>query len=124
MIKGIGTDIVRVERIKHILDRQPRFSQRVLHVSELQEFEALTDQKASWLAKRFAAKEATLKALGTGLRNGICFEDIMVFHSDKGQPHIRLQAKALEFFTQLGAQSIHVSISDESKYAIAFVVID
>ncbi|MEH6455762.1 MAG: holo-ACP synthase [Cocleimonas sp.] len=121
---GIGTDIVKVSRIQKSLKKfGENFSERILHKNELQVFK---QRKTSthYLAKRFAAKEALAKALGTGIAKGISFEEIEVINNDDGKPELILHGKALEIADQLGVESIFISLSDEKKYAIAYVIVE
>ena len=116
MIYGIGTDLVEVARIQDSLDRfGDNFAMRVLSEREMQEFQ-LSNTKARFLAKRFAAKEAFAKALGTGIRKPATFENIGVGHDDLGKPVFDL---ALELQACLEAKNIqfaHLSISDEKAF--------
>lgn len=123
MIKGIGTDIVAIERIEKTLNRQPLFAKRILTDNEYNDFGQAHSQ-AAFLAKRFAAKEAVLKALGTGLAKGMTWQDIEVRHDDLGKPWIHLEGEAQQRAHAIGVQQVHVSISDERQHAIAFVVME
>lgn len=124
MIFGIGTDIVNIERIQQGLSRYgERFARRILADAEMREF-AVSGRQANFLAKRFAAKEAVSKALGTGFRDGLALRHISVGHDDKGRPEIVCEGRALELMSELGITQCHVSLSDEIKYAIAFVTLE
>ena len=121
---GIGTDIVKVPRIKRLMKKRgDSFAQRILHKNE---FEIYKDHHAgaNYLAKRFAAKEALSKALGTGIAKGINFEDIEVINNDDGKPNLILHGAALAIANQLGVKKSFISLSDEKKYAIAYVIIE
>jgi len=121
MIDGIGTDIVRIARIQAALGRRgDALAQRLLAPMELPVFSRHTDP-ARFLAKRFAIKEAVLKALGTGLRGGIRWHDISVGHDDLGKPLLVLSGEAGR---RLGLRRCHLSVSDEQDYALAFVIIE
>jgi len=124
MIKGIGIDIVSVCRLEKILDDYGmRFARKVLAQNELEEY--LTNQyPARFLAKRFAAKEAMVKAMGTGFRNGIHLNHISVTHGSAGQPEIQCVKRAYEYLSSTGASSIFLSLSDEENYACAVVVLE
>lgn len=121
---GIGTDIVKVSRINRLLKKHgDSFAKRILHANELEIF---NQHKVSvyYLAKRFAAKEALSKALGTGIAKGIRFEEIEVINNADGKPYLVLHGTALEISNQLGVENLFISLSDEKKYAIAYVILE
>ncbi|MGF1547408.1 MAG: holo-ACP synthase [Thiotrichales bacterium] len=121
---GIGTDIVSVARIERIFRRHPqRFAERVLAPEELEAMLGTNDAVA-FLAKRFAVKEATAKALGTGFRDGLRYSDITVQHTPLGQPRLRCFGRAANLLTLHGVTATHLSISDERDFAVAFVVLE
>jgi holo-[acyl-carrier protein] synthase len=124
MIFGIGTDIVEVARIEASIQQfGDEFARRILAESEWPSYQQ-SGIKPRFLAKRFAAKEAFSKALGTGLRAPATFQNIAVSHDDLGKPILQL-APALA--TLLQSKSIlhtHISISDEKNLAAAFVVLE
>lgn len=121
---GIGTDIVKVSRIKRLLEKHgERFVQRILHQNELEIFHQRKTSK-SYLAKRFAAKEALAKALGTGIAKGISFEEIEVINNEEGKPELILHGTASEIAKQIGVEKLFISLSDEKKYAIAYVILE
>ena len=123
MIHGIGTDIVSVKRIQEGLDKYgERFASRILAESEMAEFKQAPNP-ASYLAKRFAAKEAAVKALGTGFSDGISMRHICVSHNDAGKPLLKMTGRALTLFEKNNIGENHISISDEREYAIAFVTL-
>ena len=122
MIIGIGTDIVQIERIKHAFERQgERFAQRILCASELYLFHE-KGQSIPYLAKRFAAKEAASKALGTGI-GAVSWQDMEISNDSKGAPVLKLMGAAKENMAALGASQVSISLSDEQDYAVAFVVL-
>ncbi|ROS04712.1 holo-[acyl-carrier protein] synthase [Sinobacterium caligoides] len=122
MIISIGTDIASSQRIADILARRGEaFAKRILTRAEYDEFQKRSDQ-AAFLTRRFAAKEAVAKALGTGIGRGLSFQHIAVQHDDFGAPLLLLTGFAEERFTAIGGCSHHISISDERDYAVAFVV--
>lgn len=122
-ILGIGTDIVEIERIERLLERHAeRFLERLLHPHELTKFNA-SRQKAAWLAKRFATKEAVAKALGTGIGKEASFFEIETSHSDLGKPQLHLHGTALARAERLGVIDIQISLADEREYAVAFVIL-
>ena len=123
MIVGIGTDIVKISRIRESLDRLgERFAERILAASELERFRATT-RPERYLAKRFSAKEAAAKALGCGIGEGANWSDIVVENNSAGAPRLRFDGNAARTAAALGVTAIHVSISDEHDYAVAFVVL-
>jgi len=123
MIFGIGTDIVRVSRIQKSLDRYgERFARRILAGQELDDFQR-TLHPARFLARRFAAKEALVKAYGTGFTQGMTFQDIAVSHDAAGKPLLLLSGRALELQREMGIGEQFISISDEQEYAVAFVTL-
>ena len=124
MIFGIGTDIVEVARIEASLTQfGDAFAKRVLAGAELPNYHA-SKIKARFLAKRFAAKEAFSKALGTGLRAPATFQNIAVSHDDLGKPILVLAPELQAFLTKKNIQNMHISISDEKNLAAAFVVLE
>lgn len=124
MIYGIGTDLVEVARIQDSLDRfGDHFALRVLSEREMQEFH-LSNTKARFLAKRFAAKEAFAKALGTGIRKPATFENIGIGHDDLGKPVFDLAPELQACLEIKSIQFAYLSISDEKAFATAFVVLE
>ncbi|MFM2318849.1 MAG: hypothetical protein RLZZ215_1470 [Pseudomonadota bacterium] len=122
-IIGIGTDIVEIQRIERLLERQAeRFLERILHPQELTPFKA-SHQPAAWLAKRFATKEAVAKALGTGIGKDASFAEIETRHNALGQPYVHLHGSALALAERLGVKEIQTSLADEREYAVAFVIL-
>ncbi|WP_304639333.1 holo-ACP synthase [Pseudomonas sp.] len=122
MIRGIGTDLVLVSRIEAVLGRQgERFARRILTPSELQRFRD-HGQPARYLAKRYAAKEAILKALGTGLAKGMSWQHMQIDNDAYGAPQVSLSGVALERLLQGGGGRMLLSLSDEREQALAFVV--
>ena len=121
MIIGIGTDIVQLDRIRSALGRRgDALARRLLADSEWQHYQRRTDQ-VRFLAKRFAAKEAALKALGTGLRQGIRWHEVSVINDELGKPALIFSGVAGKI---VAASRCHLSISDEQDYALAFVIIE
>ncbi|MCW9025581.1 MAG: holo-ACP synthase [Gammaproteobacteria bacterium] len=123
MIYGIGTDIVSVERMRHNLERfGDRFAERILTDKEQEDFGRVVNH-AHFLAKRFAAKEAAAKAMGTGFINGLSLREIGVGHDKLGKPILEFTGKAEEFVDSNNIISSHVSLADETDYAVAFVTL-
>jgi len=123
MIYGIGTDIVQVARMAADLERYgERFARRILTPRELEEFRGCA-RPPHFLAKRFAAKEAAAKALGTGFRNGLTLRQIGVAHDHYGRPLLEYEGAAEVLRCNLGIRHSHLSLADEEDYAIAFVTL-
>ncbi|NYT74154.1 holo-ACP synthase [Halomonas sp. QX-2] len=124
MIVGIGSDIARVERFTRAMKRHgPRFAERILGPDE-QAIWLHKAQPAAFLAKRFAAKEAFVKALGLGLRQGLQWGDIQVLNDALGKPYFLLNGEAERLLQAAGVTASHVTLSDEAEYAVAFVVLE
>ena len=124
MIFGIGTDIVEVARIEaSIAQFGDEFAKRILADSEFSVY-LQSHIKARFLAKRFAAKEAFSKALGTGLRAPATFENIAVTHDALGKPILQLAPELQMFLQTKKITQTHISISDERNLAAAFVVLE
>lgn len=123
MIYGIGTDIVQVTRLQGSLDRfgEP-FARRILTLDEFEEFH--NDKRpAHFLAKRFAAKEAVVKAMGTGFRGGVKLSDIGVVHNDAGRPGLYYSGRTQALLAEWGVTDSHISLADEQDFAVAFVIL-
>jgi holo-[acyl-carrier protein] synthase len=128
MIIGLGSDLSDIRRIQESLDRfGDRFRQRVFTELERTRSDRKADAAASY-AKRFAAKEACAKALGTGMRRGVFWRDMGVVNLPSGQPTMKLTGGALarlEQMTPPGMKAvIHLSLTDDHPYAQAFVIIE
>lgn len=131
MILGIGNDLIKIDRIEKALCRHgKRFEARCFTAHEQQKAQsrANTNGQAAVYAKRFAAKEACAKALGTGFDNGVFFRDIGVTEDENGRPFLHLSGGAkmqLDRITPLGmTPRLHLSLSDDPPYAQAFVIIE
>lgn len=123
-IRGIGVDLVEITRIERLLVRHGRRAvERILHPVE-QAAIVRVDHPARFLAKRFAAKEAASKALGTGIAHGVRLQDIWIENDALGRPELVLAGGALQRARRLGALSWHVSLSDERTHVVAFVVLE
>lgn len=124
MIYGIGTDVVAVARIERLLARYgERFVERVLSPAERSGFIG-TPKPAAFIAKRFAAKEAFAKALGTGLRAPVTLAGIAIVHDAQGRPTLAFGQGLSDLIEARRIGSWHLSISDERDYACAFVVLE
>ena len=123
-IYGIGTDIVSIKRIKLSLKKR-NFINRIFNQQEIQKCKKAVSQHNCY-AKRFAAKEAFSKALGTGISNGINFNEITVLNNKSGKPYINLKGDTKKKIKKMFKQKktkISLSLSDEKDYAVAFVTI-
>ena len=124
MIYGIGTDIVAVERFQRFMDGGNSALIERLFTNSERSGCARRKDAASCLAARFAAKEAFLKALGTGLRDGISWQEMEVSNNDLGKPELTLSGKATEQFRRKELTRIHLSLSHDGGNAIAMVVLE
>lgn len=124
MIYGIGTDIVEVSRIERsIAQFGDEFAKRILAESELDTYHQ-SKIKARFLAKRFAAKEAFSKALGTGLRAPVTLHNIAVTHDELGKPLLVLAPELQAYLEARDITAKHITISDEKTLAVSFVVLE
>lgn len=128
MIYGIGTDVCDIRRVAAALARRgERFAQKVLGPHEMAVYRARSERLPArglaYLATRFAAKEAFAKAIGLGLRAPMAWRDCEVIKAASGQPTLRLHGALAAWFTARGLRA-HVSISDETDLATAFVVVE
>ena len=123
MIYGIGTDIVAVARLRSFWEKHgDKALERLLAIQEFDEL-AKADDKGRFLAKRFAAKEAFSKALGTGVRPPATLTAIAVDHDDLGKPELIFHGQ-LEKMLKTKNLTAHLSISDEAEYAVAYVILE
>ena len=123
MIVGIGVDIVEVRRISKALQGSASMVRKVFTPAEIEYCQARKNQYQHF-AGRFAAKEAALKALGTGWQEGIGWRDVEVIPAELGKPDLKLHGKALSFFKACGADRAFVSITHAEAYATAMVVLE
>ena len=128
MIVGIGSDLSDIRRVAKTLDRfGERFTARLFTETERARSERKPDRAASY-AKRFAAKEACAKALGTGIRRGVFWKDMGVVNARSGQPTMVLTggaaARLLAIVPEGHVAAIHLSLTDDHPYAQAFVIIE
>ncbi len=122
MIIGIGTDIVEVLRISKSIENEA-FKIKVFSKNEIAYCETKVNKAESYAA-RFAAKEAFLKALGTGLRGDIALNQIEVFNNQLGKPSIQLIGKSAQFFVDKKINTIHLSLSHTKQMALAMVILE
>jgi holo-[acyl-carrier protein] synthase len=124
VIQGIGTDIVEVARMSALHARHgARLAQRLLAAQERSDYDRATD-KARLLAKRFAAKEALAKALGTGLRAPVRLANMGVSHDALGRPVFAFAPDLRSWLEGRRVSRVHLSLSDERHYAVAFVIVE
>lgn len=124
MIYGIGTDIVSYARIKALHAQYgQRAAERMLSEVELVEY-AKSSDPARYLMKRFAAKEAFAKAMGTGLRANVTLRRISISHDELGKPLLSFDDVLSNYVANMGVTRHHLSISDEHGHAVAFVVLE
>ncbi len=118
MIIGIGTDCIKISRIKKIIDQYgDKFIGRIFTLQEQQ-----PNATTNHYAKRFAGKEAVLKAMGTGLRQGMTWHDINITNNQLGKPIVTLSGHTKTMLPQNA--TVHISLSDDKDMALAFVVIE
>lgn len=124
MIKGLGTDTIEIERIARVYRRyENRFLDRIFAPEE-QAYALRYKDPVPRLAARFAAKEACMKALGTGWNFGVRWRDIVVVNEKGGKPGLTLHGKAKTFFEQLSGERIHLSITHTRDHATAIVIFE
>lgn len=124
MIYGVGIDIVEIRRMEESLARfGRRVAEKILSADECGEFDS-TPRQARFLARRFAAKEALVKALGTGFRGGLFPGAIGVTHDGLGRPRFALTVAVSALLAERGISASHLSITDERDYALAYVLLE
>ena len=124
MILGIGTDLCEIERVERALARfGERFAQKILVDAELERFRGHR-RAAAYLAKRFAAKEAFSKALGTGIRFPANWHNVSIENERGGRPALKFSRPLTLLLEQRGVIAAHLSLSDETGLASAFVVLE
>jgi holo-[acyl-carrier protein] synthase len=124
MIVSIGIDLIEVARIREVLQRTPRFAERVFTVAERAYCEGRGAVAAQHYAARFAAKEAALKAFQTGWRGGISWQDVEIAALESGAPYLILHGPVKDLFEKSGATAAHLSMSHTSEHAIAEVILE
>ena len=122
MIYGIGTDILRIERIEQLYGKYGQaLAERLLSRIELLEWRSVGN-KTNFLAKRFAAKEAFAKAVHTGLRSPVTLHHISIAHDNLGRPEFVVEPPLQEWLRQQGIGRVHLSLSDDNGAVVAFAV--
>ena len=124
MIVSIGIDIVEVYRISETIQRTPRFVERVFTPRERAYCDAKGAASAQSFAARFAAKEAFLKALKTGWRGRITWQDMEILNDAQGVPTLEIKGEARSLLEKMGAEKIHLSISHTTDHAVAQVILE
>lgn len=123
MIKGTGTDIIEIKRVKKAIGNDVKFVNKIFSREEIKYCSSKMRNEIHFAA-RFAAKEAFFKALGTGWRDGMKWTEISVENDKLGKPEIRLKGKTLKVFKEKDMARINLSISHTREFAVAFVVIE
>jgi holo-[acyl-carrier protein] synthase len=123
VIEAVGIDIIEVRRIKKLLEQGERFKKRIYTITEQKYCDGKKNTALSYAA-RFAAKEAFLKALGTGLSEGVSFKEVEIINDDKGKPELNLYGKAKAMVVKRGSKAWHVSLSHLSDLAAAVVILE
>ena len=125
MILGTGFDLTALPRIKALLEKHgERFLARILTADELAALPAEPARRVAYAAGRWAAKEAAVKALGSGFSAGIGFHDVEVVTLEGGRPELRLHGRAAELAAENGVRALHISISHERDMAGAMVILE
>ena len=124
MILSIGIDIIEVYRIRETIARTPRFVERVFTQNERNYCDGKGAAAAQSFAARFAAKEACLKALQTGWRGKITWQDIEIISGENGVPRLEIRNEAKKILENLGANRVHLSMSHTTDHAIAQVIFE
>ena len=124
MIVGIGVDIAETARVEKLIAKfGQRFARRILTTDELLEFDR-RKHSSSYLATRFAAKEAVAKALGTGIGEQLGFHSIQIDNDEKGKPLLRFMGTAVDLIAGRNIKNAMISLSDEKHYVVAMVVLE
>jgi holo-[acyl-carrier protein] synthase len=124
MIRGIGTDIIGVSRIRRLMDKHgSHFLEKIFTEPELLQMKSRAG-KAHFLAGRWAAKEAVSKALGCGIGASCAWKDIEILNGELGGPSVSLSGAAAKTASRIGASNAHVSISHEKNHAVAFAILE
>jgi holo-[acyl-carrier protein] synthase len=123
MIKGTGIDIIDIKRIKKTIEEDTKFIEKIFTREEIEYCQA-KHKKEIHYAARFASKEAFFKALGTGWRYGMKWQEISISNNLLGKPEISISGKVADFFKKQKLKTIHLSISHTHEQAIAQVIIE
>lgn len=122
MIYGIGTDIVEIDRVERALQKSERFVTKYFTEKERELFAERAGRRAQCVAMNFAGKEAVAKALGTGFGQDVRIAQIEILRENSGAPYVVLYGETMKYARSCGVERIHISLSDTSLLAIAYVV--
>ena len=123
-IVGLGVDIINNSRFKKLI-KNKKFINRIFSIKEINNFKNKKN-KILFLSKRFSAKEAFVKSLGSGFRNNLCFKDISVLNDNYGKPYFEFNSKIKNILKKkykLNKFIAHLSLSDEKKHSISYVIL-
>ena len=123
MIFGIGTYIIDVKRVEKMVTRGKQYLETIFTEKEMEYCEAKA-RKSEHYAARYAAKEAILKALGTGWRGGLAYSDVEIINEELGQPQVQVRGKVKNFFDHHQIQKTLISLSHTKEIAIAVVILE
>ena len=123
MIFGIGTDIIDVKRVEKMVTRGKQYLETIFTEKEMEYCEAKA-RKSEHYAARYAAKEAILKALGTGWRGGLAYSDVEIINEELGQPQVQVRGKVKNFFDHHQIQQTSISLSHTREIAIAVIILE
>uniref|UniRef100_UPI003F5C766B holo-ACP synthase n=1 Tax=Sodalis-like secondary symbiont of Drepanosiphum platanoidis TaxID=2994493 RepID=UPI003F5C766B len=124
MIIGIGVDIIEINRIKKLFSyKNDKFANKILNKYEFLKYK-FCKNKINFLAKHFSVKEATVKAFGIGMRNGLTFNKIEIYKNNLGKPMLKFYKEAKIFSKKIGVNKIHISISHERYYIYSLVILE
>ncbi len=123
MIFGIGTDIIEVKRVEEMVAKGRQYLETIFTEKEI-DYCGAKARKSEHYAARYAAKEAILKALGTGWRGGLSFSDIEILNDELGKPHVFLYGEVKRAFEHYRIQQTSISLSHTKEIAIAFIILE
>ncbi len=124
-IIGIGIDILNIKRIINMNNKKiNKFAKKILTKNEYKKYKNIKNKKEYFLAKKFTAKEAISKALGIGIKNGTLLKNFEIYNNKNGKPKIKILNKIFKKFKIKKINKIHISITDEKKYAQSIIIIE
>ncbi len=126
MIIGIGSDILDIRRLEKVVENHPKLlAKKILSEQESSQWKSLPESRSlNFLAKRWSAKEAFAKACGTGIRTPVLWKNITLSKDKLGKPMIQTHNELTDWLNERQAKHIHISLSDDKPYCVAFVVIE